>query len=63
MSLKDKDVARALAIIEVILVHGPGFVTEISKLFENGDPSAEDIRSLKITKKPEDYFAERNESP
>ncbi len=45
-----------LAIIDKLLVYGPRVVVEISAAFENGDPTAEDIRNLKITKEPEDYF-------
>jgi len=45
-----------IAIIEALLRQGPQVVVKIASLFENGEPTAEDIRKLYISKKPEDYF-------
>jgi len=45
-----------ISIIEKMLVYGPKVVVEISAAFENEDPTAEDIRNLKITMEPEEYF-------
>jgi hypothetical protein len=50
------ETALILAIIEKLLVYGPGVVVEVAAAFENAEPTADDIRALKITKKPEDYF-------
>ncbi len=48
----------AVAIAIAVLQHGPSTVLTIAKLFENGEPTAEEISALFITKKPEDYFNE-----
>lgn len=50
-----------IAIISSLLTNGPKFVTEIAKLFNDDgvDPTPEQIRALKITKDPEEYFEDR----
>ena len=46
-----------LAILEKMLVYGPGVVVEIARLFQNDKiPIPQEIRDLTIVKSPEDYF-------
>jgi hypothetical protein len=49
-------VAMIIAIIEKLMVYGPSAVVAISKAFEQGKPTVEQIKGLAITKDPEDYF-------
>jgi hypothetical protein len=44
-----------LAIIEVLLRYGPQAVVDIALLWDK-DPTPDQIRSLYINKKPEEYF-------
>ena len=49
--------ALILAILEKMLVYGPGVVVAIADLFaDDSVPTPQDIRDLKIIKSPEDYF-------
>lgn len=50
------EIAIIIAIIEKLLVYGPGAVVAIAKLWENGNPTAEQIRDLVIDRDPESYF-------
>ena len=52
------ELALTSAIIIAILQHGPSAVLAIAELFKSGEPTAEDISNLFITKKPEEYFNE-----
>lgn len=47
-----------LAIISALLTNGPKIVVQIAELFKDDgeDPTPEQIRALKITKDPEEYF-------
>jgi len=49
-------VAMIMAIIEKLLVYGPGAVVAISAAFDKGKPTVADIKALTITKDPEEYF-------
>lgn len=50
--------ALILAIIEKMFIYGPGVITEIAPLFQDreDEPTADEIRDLKITKEPLEYF-------
>jgi len=51
------NLALILAIFEQVLRYGPEVVIEIAELFKGSeDPTPEQIRALKITKDPEEYF-------
>lgn len=50
------EAALIAVIIEKLLIYGPPAAVAIGKAFETGNPTAEDIRALTITKDPEDYF-------
>lgn len=47
-----------LSIIEQVLVHGPEAIRAIARIMEDREPTVEEVRSLFITKDPEDYFNE-----
>jgi len=49
-------VAMIMAIIEKLLVYGPGAVVAIAAAFQKGKPTIADIRALEIVKDPEEYF-------
>ena len=49
-------VAMILAIIEKLLIYGPGAVVAISAAFEQGKPTVAQIKALQIIKDPEEYF-------
>ena len=48
--------ALIIAIIEAGLKYGPGIAASIAAAWENGTPTPEQIRALKIEKDPDDYF-------
>jgi len=48
----------ALTLTQMILEYGVPAVIQAIQTWEIDEPTVEDIRALKITKKPEDYFAE-----
>lgn len=49
--------AIVLEIIKQLLVYGPGILDKIVKIKnEKKDLTVDDIRALKINKKPEEYF-------
>jgi len=47
-----------LAIIRMVLEFGPDIVIDIAKLWNPDRPTPEQIRAIKIVKKPEDYLNE-----
>ena len=49
-------VAMIMAIIEKLLVYGPGAVVAIAAAFQKGKPTIADIRALEIVKDLEEYF-------
>lgn len=51
--------ALILAIIEAGFKYGPGIAAQIAAVFEEGDPTPEKIRALKIDKEPEEYFGDK----
>jgi hypothetical protein len=55
--------ALILAIIEAGFKYGPGIAAQIAAEFENGDPTPESIRALKIDKEPETYFETKPPEP
>jgi hypothetical protein len=49
--------AMILALIEQIIRFGPAAIVQLAKLFEgDSKPTVEEIKALKITKDPEEYF-------
>ena len=52
------DPTVTLAIIGAVLSHGPEAVKTIATLMDDKEPTAEEIKALFITKKPEEYFNE-----
>lgn len=52
-------IAMIIAIIEKLLIYGPGAVVAIAGAFKQDEkPTVAQIRALTITKDPEDYFYE-----
>ena len=48
--------ALTIAIVQSILQYGPTAVITISKAFETGEPTVEEIKALFIDKSPVEYF-------
>jgi len=48
--------ALTIAIAQAILRYGPTAVITISKAFDKGEPTVEDINQLFIDKSPVEYF-------
>lgn len=51
----------ALAIVEKLIIHGVAALPAITAALQKPDPTPEDIRALKITKDPEEYFDGRTQ--
>jgi hypothetical protein len=52
-------IAMILAIIEKLLIYGPGAVVAIAEAFKQEEkPTVAQIKALTITKDPEEYFHE-----
>ena len=52
------DTEIVVALIGQVLINGPALVLSAIAAFDREDWTAEDIRALKIDKKPEDFFNE-----
>lgn len=48
--------ALTIAIAQAVLQYGPTAVLTISKAFDFGEPTVEEIKKLFIDKTPEEYF-------
>jgi len=50
-------IAMIMAIVEKLLIYGPGAVVAIAAAFGVGKPTVADIKALIIVRDPEEYFS------